>query len=560
MLLQDVHSYAVHAAPLSSLQKTLPPKRRPPLLRDHQQQCIEAVLSRGRCICFVKMGAGKTLISVGLYMRMLHAREGEAHRLEPGELFLVVAQANLVDTVWMKQACDFGSPETSFAIRAVGEEPPEAASFVVVSMQLLASLLKAHLNEETGLLWQRRVRVVCIDEAQKLRGDGVWCEQVGKLCRRSSFALGLTGTLFCNEPSSTAHICKALGLHREVCTEAFWSRPRAIQKAKAAPYLAIFESSGAMIPRAASVPLERLYESRDDVRGHEVLRSLGECLEGDQEFLETFHRRSRREKQDCFRSLRPGPKTRAFLDVVDKLFEEEMYKIFVTAMFKDVILLLQDFLLCGSSARHPGLRVYLHFGEQSQEENKQALRAYLDRPCRVDSKSILLLSIRSGTEGLEIVNGERSPMAHVEFEQPHTVAERQQLQARIQRPGNPYEVTVVNFKGGSTQSSKSLAKHRAQAWKHSAAGEGTALLSIKQEDSRRQRGETSRPLQQVKEEGDAPEGLRQGGVEKEVRSYPQKQQRTEQASAAVKRVKRESVSPVREMRARQVLQKPIKKE
>jgi hypothetical protein len=485
VLLQDVYSYALHTASLGSLEKVLPPKKKPPILRDYQQQCIEAVLARKRCICFIRMGAGKTLVSIGLYMRMLHARESDAFRLESGELFLVVAQANLVEMVWVKQAREFGCQDTCYAVRAVSDEPPEEASFVVVSIQILASLLKTHLSEETGLLWQRRVKVVSVDEAQNLRGNGVWCEQVEKLCKRSTYSLGLTGTLFCNDPSCTAYICKALGLHERVCEQAFWSSPGSLQKSKRPPYLAIFEPVSAMIPRSSYATFEKTYASRNDVQGHEVIRSLGECLLGDQEFLKCFHHMSKREKQDRFRTerLAPGLKMKAFLEVIDELFEEEMYKIFVTAMYKDVIFLINEFLLRDVASKDAGLQIYLHYGENTQEENKKALKSYLERPCREDSKAILLLSIRSGSEGLDIVNGEKSPMAHVEFEQPHVVSGRSQIQARIQRPGNPYEVKVVKFKGECTQATKSLEKHRLQAWKHQKAGDSGALLRIKQEDA-----------------------------------------------------------------------------
>ena len=483
--MQDVDSYALHTASLGSLEKVLPLKKKPPILRDYQQQCIEAVLSRKRCICFVRMGAGKTLVSIGLYMRMLHARESDACRLESGEIFLVIAQASLVETVWVKQARQFGCQGTCYAVRATSEEPPEEASFVIVSIQILASLLKAHLKEETGLLWQRRIKVVSVDEAHNLRGDGVWCEQVGKLCKRSTYSLGLTGTLFCNDPSDTAHICKALGLHEQVCEQAFWLSPGSLQKSKRPPYLAIFEPVSAMIPRSTCATVEKTYASRDDVRGHEVIRSLGECLLGDQDFLERFHGLSKREKQESFRAerLAPGSKMKAFLEVIYELFEEEMYKIFVTAMYKDVILLLNEFLLRDIASKEAGLRIYVHYGDNSPEEKARVLKSYLERPFREDSKSILLLSIRSGAEGLNIVNGERSPSAHVEFEQHHVVSGRSQIQARIQRPGNPYAVKVVKFKGECTQATKSLEKHRSQAWKHQRAGDSGALLRIKQEDA-----------------------------------------------------------------------------
>ena len=171
--------------------------------------------------------------------------------------------------------------------------------------------------------------------------------------------------------------------------------------------------------------------------------------------------------------LTPGPKALAFLGAVEDLFARGRYKIFVTVHYKAEIYLLQLFLARLLEPKTPGLRVSTYWGVNDASKNDQVLKEYLARPCSCATKSILLMSVSMAT-GLNVVNAEKSPMAHVEFSQPFLRLDRKQAQARVDRPGNPYAMTVVVLAGDYTQPSKALAKHRMQADRHILAGDEMA--------------------------------------------------------------------------------------
>lgn len=484
--LQNCTCYSPVRAESRCLVKVAPMEGKPLILRDYQQLAIQAVLDRRRCICRLDMGMGKTLICVGLYRRMHFAQRSTEHCLEPGEIFLVICPANLIDDRWAMEARTHGNPEgVVHVVRGVKDVPPLDANFVIVSVQMLASLLIKHFDEDVGLLWQRRIKAVTVDEVHRLRGDGSWCHEVERLCRLSTFSLGLTGTILANHTVDTAHICKALCLHPDVCTESFWSQPQCLQKAADKPYLAIFDHRVARESRCRGEVSTRLYTLTNHVSGTACFRSFAECLSD--KSSQTDSQTLREIYQDIYRSLEeqtksttldkmyltPGPKVLAFLGAVEDLFARGRYKIFVTVHYKAEIYLLQLFLARLLEPKTPGLRVSTYWGVNDASKNDQVLKEYLARPCSCATKSILLMSVSMAT-GLNVVNAEKSPMAHVEFSQPFLRLDRKQAQARVDRPGNPYAMTVVVLAGDYTQPSKALAKHRMQADRHILAGDEMA--------------------------------------------------------------------------------------
>lgn len=441
-----------------------------PVLYDHQQEAISKLIERKRSICQLEPGGGKTLILIGLHRRLLFSR-----RMAPGEMFLVLSQAALVDQVFVAEIHNFGSPELSFAVRSVEEAPPSSASFVVASLHMLAGLKKRHFDPSTGLLWQRKIHTIAIDEVHRLRSDKTWCNEVAELSRSSTMSFGLTATVFVNEPGRTANICKALCLHPDVCKISFWMQKNSLQLSEAPPYRAFFSVE---VPQKPEERKKRLSRIREYEAEHEELPSspcftnLSECLSESPAFLERLRlARGMNLKLELLRSkeLALGPKVQSFLAETQKLFREGYFKLFVSVYYRNVLLLLEHLL---SLHRDPaGLQVFSYSGWKPAAENRTALSEFLEVPCAEGSYSVLLMSITAGGTGLNIVNGDRSPMAHIEFDQPSLATERFQVQCRVKRTGNPYEVKLVVLTGEGTQTGRILRRHSIQTKKHKWSGE-----------------------------------------------------------------------------------------
>ena len=484
--LQNYSSFAPADGQIGDLKKISAEGKKAPILRDYQQEAIKIMLERKRCICCLSPGRGKTLTLMGMYLQLRFSGAWEV-----GDLFLVVTQANLIMEVFMKQAKQHGVAESCFPVLNSDEVPPRDACFIVVSFHMLELLKKKSFDEASGLLWQRRLHVVAIDEVHKLRGDGLWCNEVEHLCQRSLMSIGMTGSLFANDPAATAHVCKALCLHEEVCNPAFWTSEMSLQRSMREPYLAVFEIL-ADLPDAkkpkASVQTYKARTNEDSIAGNMCMQSLAECLSANAPLLEKLHKVTGSRNEQVERKIKifnatqlvAGPKVKAFFAAIERLFRDGFHKIYVTVMYLDVILLLEQFLLRDLRSTHPEVSVFSYSGWKTPEVNQQALKAYLDLDCSPQSKSILLMSISIGTVGLNIVNGDKSPMAHIEFDQPNLATDRFQAQCRVQREGNPYQVKLVVLEGEHTQSERILNRHINQGMKHRLAGHSETLNRIEE--------------------------------------------------------------------------------
>jgi len=446
------------------------------LLRDYQQDAVDFMLQQRRSICFLRPGAGKTLIVLAAFLRMKFDLKC-AVRLQPGDLCLVLTAANLVEEVWAKQAHEHGLVDHLFLAR--GRESPAAQQqLVVASTQYFAAHLMRSkaFDEKDCTLWHRRVSAVFIDEVHCLGGTHTWNGATAMITSRASLAAGLTGTFFPNEPSTAAHIAAALGLHPDLQQEEFWLRPRALQVAVEAPYKAVHRPSegesrvGAPL-RAKNPPWRRVvYQARPERNPTQsVVNGLCECLEISRSDAEKFHALpSVVEKARCFENnaFAASSKIKALMEALSRLFEEGKHKILVTVLYLDVLLVVKKFL----ARRYSNVALFEYHGNLNENGREKQLQAYLERPCHPCSRSVMIFSVCAGKTGLNITRGVSSPMAHVEFEQDHLASDRFQMQMRIDRDGNPYPVQLVVLEGENTEAGLRIERQWRQAKRQKLAG------------------------------------------------------------------------------------------
>lgn len=450
--------------------------------RDYQQDAVEELLRRRRSVCFLRPGAGKTLIALGTFLRMKFDPKC-AVRLLPGDIFLVLTEANLVDEVWTRQVWEHGVFEHLHIAKGRGA-PDACKQLVVVSTQFLT----AHLMRDDKVfgkrdftLWHRRVSAVFIDEVHRLGGTSVWNAAVTQLAGKAALVSGLTGTFFPNDPANAANISVALGLHPDLCRQEFWQQPMALQLAASPRYCCVHrppeEATRVGAPRRPKNPPWRRvsYTARLDRRSSQpVVNSISECLDVDPSQAEQFHKLSSSvDKSRCFdnHDFAPSSKVKAFMAAVEQLFREDRHKIFVSVLYLDTLLIVKKFL----ARRYPqteGCRVQLfdYHGKLSAGTRSAHLQAFLDRSCDSATWTIMVFSLCAGKTGLNITRGLNSPMAHVEFEQAHLASDRFQLQCRVDRDGNPYSVQLVVLEGDNTEESRKVVRQWMQAKRQKVAG------------------------------------------------------------------------------------------
>jgi hypothetical protein len=483
-LQNDLSTARLVCDPRKVLKVALEGKESRTLLRDYQQDAVDFVLRRRRSICFLRPGAGKTLIVLAAFLRMKFDLKC-AVRLQPGDLCLVLTAANLVEEVWARQAHEHGVEDHLFLARC-RDAPAAHQQLVVASMQYFsAHLMRSKaFDEKDCTLWHRRVSAVFIDEVHCLGGTHVWNGTAALITTRASLVAGLTGTFFPNEPIAAAHIATALGLHPDLQQEEFWLRPHALQAAVEAPYKAVHRPSedesrvGAPL-REKNPPWRRVVYDALPERSptQSVVNSLCECLEISRSDAEKFHALpSEVEKARCFENndFTAASKIEVLLEALSRLFEEGKHKIFVTMLYLDVLLVVKKFL----ARRYSKVALFEYHGNLNEKGREKQLKAYLERPCHPCSRSIMVFSVCAGKTGLNITRGANSPMAHVEFEQDHLASDRFQMQMRIDRDGNPYPVQLVVLEGENTEAGLRMERQWKQAKRQKLAGCGEMLNAL----------------------------------------------------------------------------------
>ena len=457
-------------------------KLRTTIWRNYQQDAIEELLKRKRSVCYLRPGGGKTLVVLGAFLRMKFDPTC-AVPLLPGDICLVLTEANLVEEVWAKQAYEHGVFDHLHV--AKGREAPAAlAQLVVASIQFFASHLMKDdrvFNERDCTLWHRRISAVFIDEVHRLGGPHVWNAAVAKIASRAALATGLTGTFFPSDPVNAANISTALGLHGDLQKEEFWQKPMSLHLAMGSKYKAVYRPSdeetrvGAP-EREKNPPWRReAYQACPErCAGEPVVNSICECLKISQSRARAFHRLpSEAEKARCLENndFAASSKIKVFLDAVQRLFDENKHKLFVTVLYLDVHLIVQKML---AQRYHQGdgchVQIFEYSGKLTDRSRRNQLRDYLKRPCHSCTRSIMVFSLCAGKVGLNITNGVHSPMAHIEFEQAFLAADRYQVLQRVDRDGNPYPMQLVVLEGEETEESLKMKRQLMQAKRQSTTG------------------------------------------------------------------------------------------
>ena len=470
------------------------------LLRPLQHEAVSFFLAQRKAIGYLPPGSGKTVMGFSLFLRMLHDRVASV-RLEAGEVFLIITDANLVEEVWLKQACRFGMLDLVHAL-SHKHDIEEHVQCVVASFHAFSSQLKPRDDADDGdaaaaapQAWGRRIKGLYVDEAHRLCGDAVWTRAVRALTRHLPLSIGVTGTLFTNDPAACANLCYALSLPEAVQHKVFWSQPGALHDAanRGCVFVptaeALAKDGGCLPPRPVGLPwLLVPYERSAALEGasaspavKSVVELLGCSLETARQFhsvderhAESSRRRQREYLTEHFvrRYAETSSKMRACVGAVRALLEGELHgrkhtKLFISVMYLDSVLIVMETLRYA----FPQLALFEYHGLLTDAFKHQQLKDYLDHPC-TSSQSAIVVTVAACKLGLNITNGDRSPTAHLEVEQAHLASDRFQLQQRIDRPGNPFPVQLVVLEGSGTQTQRTVMRQAQQAQLQAKAGCG----------------------------------------------------------------------------------------
>jgi len=481
---------------LSSLQKWVSPNnvgnvlplhqkdnnmRLKPFLRSYQHKCVDYFLQQRRSVAILRPGSGKTLCTYATFLRMQNDRSC-AVRLAPSNLTVIITEAGLVESVWAKQAWEHGIHDLVYFVFELQSIPCEMTQCIVISFHRLCMVVKSRkiFDERNGTLWGRRVRAVFVDEVHRLIGeDGrLWNSSVHILCKTADIVVGLTATIFPSDIRKVSNICRALGLHEDLRHESFWEQPQCLIKACSVPEYGFLRLSDEETLSEAPMRPENppwkyatyissrwsrdvVFPSGKDVLMRHIMEALGcssqEAIQFDDDST------TERDRQKYLAAFDPqkSSKTTCLLAVLKDLYLGKSYrkrhfKIFLTVYYKHTVSILYEVLTKAKFS--PEDSVFMYTGKMNACKRSASLDEFLEVPCDASHFTIMIMSIAAGACGLNVTNTknpERSPSAHVEYEQTFRGASRFQVQQRVDRDGNG-EVQFVILTGNGTENQNTM--------------------------------------------------------------------------------------------------------
>ncbi len=331
---------------------------------------------------------------------------------------------------------------------------------------------------------KRRRYILFSYQVHRLGGSGTWNAGVRKIAEKSQIVVGFTGTLFTTHLEfSAAQVCSALGLDEELHQEAFWSQEAALS-------LALSKSRGIYHPpdavvhsEASSRPPNPEWRFVDyantpisfSERASPTIRAICDCMDiSEAEALQFHGCETMMDKKKCLDVIMSGGSASSKLivlyEAIRALFSERRYKILVSVYYLDVLLIVQEYLHL-RFRNDQSVKILEFSGNFNQAARASSLASFLGCSSRKETKSILIVTVASAKNGLNLTNGIDSPTAHVEFEYPASATDRFQMQCRIDREGNPHAVQLVVLTGRETVNGNILGRHVRQAQKRKRAGD-----------------------------------------------------------------------------------------
>lgn len=303
------------------------------------------------------------------------------------------------------------------------------------------------------------------------------------LVRTTRLVVGLTGTLFTAHMDSVARVCSSLCLDGELHHIDFWNQREALALA-CAKTNGIYRPVDAIVRHEASRrppnPEWRYvsYEKRDisfSPNVSDAVKHICDCIdisETESVHLHSFKLEADKKKAvDAFFGRGVfSSKLSALFDAIKTLFEEGRYKILVSTYYLDVVFVVQEYLRLRFRVDRT-VNLFECSGNTPYSTRMASLRSFLLCSNGPETKSIMLATVNAIKNGLNITQGVDSPTAHIEFEQPGSVADRFQLQCRIDREGNPHSVQLVVITGSNTVNERKLKTHIMQSQKRKTAGD-----------------------------------------------------------------------------------------
>lgn len=149
-------------------------------LRDYQKSAVESCLNKGRGVCILGTGAGKTLISASLIENIFQRSKNK----NTFKCLVIVPDLGLVDQTFN----DFNEYGVTFTkTKWTGSNKPDLVSNVIIAN---SAILQSKFEEND---WLRFVDVVIIDECHKLSSGNKITKLFQKINTDNKF--GFTGTL-----------------------------------------------------------------------------------------------------------------------------------------------------------------------------------------------------------------------------------------------------------------------------------------------------------------------------------------------------------------------------
>jgi len=303
------------------------------------------------------------------------------------------------------------------------------------------------------------------------------------LVKTTPLVVGLTGTLFTAHMDSVARVCSSLCLDGELHQLEFWNQREALALA-CAKTNGIYRPPDAIVRHEASRrppnPEWRYvtYEKRDisfSLGVSDAVKHICDCIDVSE--TESVHLHSLKLDVDKKKVVAAffdrgmfSSKLNTLFDAIKKLFEEGRNKILVSTYYLDVVFIVQEYLRLRFRFDRT-VNLFECSGNTPYSTRMASLKSFLLCSNGPETRSVMLATVNAIKNGLNITNGVDSPSAHIEFEQPGSVADRFQLQCRIDREGNPHSVQLVVITGSNTVNERKLKTHIMQSQKRKTAGD-----------------------------------------------------------------------------------------